>query len=221
MRTRLGILGGAFNPPHYGHLRPALEAMEQLALEAVFFLPSGGHPFKPATGLAPVAHRVAMTRLAIQGQQGFELCELDTSREGTSYTVDTLQVLSERFPLGELCFLMGSDLLAEVHRWKEWPRLIELAHVCLLTRPGHGFSALDGAVRTLWERFHVQTPRELDRHRLGHFGVCLLPVTALDICSTHLRQRLGRGESIRYLTTDPVITYIQHHTLYGNHDDRT
>ncbi|MEO5350294.1 MAG: nicotinate-nucleotide adenylyltransferase [Magnetococcus sp. YQC-3] len=218
MRTRLGILGGAFNPPHYGHLRPALEAMEQLALEAVFFLPSGSHPFKSAEQLAPVSHRVAMTRLAIQEQSGFELCELDANRASVSYTVETLHILTERFPLGELFFLMGSDLLAEVHRWRAWQRLTELAHLCLLVRPGHGLEALDGAVRAAWEPFRVASPADLDRERLGHFGVSLLPVTALEISSTHIRQRAGRGESIRYLTTDPVIAYIQHHDLYGHHD---
>ncbi|MEO5339540.1 MAG: nicotinate-nucleotide adenylyltransferase [Magnetococcus sp. MYC-9] len=219
MRTRLGIFGGAFNPPHHGHLRPALEAMEQLALEAVFFLPSGHHPFKGADRLAPVAHRLAMTRLAIQEQSGFELCELDASRSGVAYTIDTLRILAERFPLGELYFLMGSDLLAEMHLWKAWQAFIELAHICPLVRAGHEDTArMESPALTFWNRFRVEQPAMLDRQRLGHFGFCLLPVTALGISSTHLRHRLARGESIRYLTPDAVVTYIQHHTLYGNHD---
>ncbi len=218
MKTRLGILGGAFNPPHFGHLRPALEAMDQLALEAVFFLPSGGHPLKEAERLAPVAHRVAMTRLAIQGQSGFELCELDASRAGISYTVETLQVLTERFPLGDLFFLMGSDLLAEMHLWKQWQAIIQLAHVCPMVRPGHEAALLDTVAMDYLNRFRVESPRRLDRERLGHFGFCLLPVTTLGISSTHIRQRLTRGEPIRYLTPDAVVAYIQQHNLYGNHD---
>ncbi|MBF0461794.1 MAG: nicotinate (nicotinamide) nucleotide adenylyltransferase [Magnetococcales bacterium] len=218
MRTRLGILGGSFNPPHFGHLRPALEAMAPLALEAVFFLPSGGHPLKEAEQLAPVVHRVAMTRLAIQGQTGFELCELDAARAEISYTVDTLRVLTERFPLGELVFLLGSDLLAEMHRWKAWQEIIQLAHICPLVRPGHEEAALHTPVMDYLTRFRVEKPAELDRHQLGHFGFCLLPVTALGISSTHIRQRLSRGENIRYLTPDAVIAYIQQHNLYGNHD---
>ncbi len=218
MKTRLGIFGGAFNPPHFGHLRPALEAMQQLALEAVFFLPSGSHPFKGADQLAAVPHRVAMTRLAIQGQSGFELCELDANRTETTYTVDTLQLLADRFPLGELIFLMGSDLLAEMHLWKRWQDIIEIAHICPLLRPGHAATALDTPVMAHLNRFRVAHPTELDRQRLGHFGFCLLPVTAMGIRSTQIRQLLQRGETIRYLTPDAVVDYIQHHTLYGNHD---
>lgn len=218
MKTRLGIFGGAFNPPHFGHLRPAMEAVEQLALEALFFLPSGGHPFKETNQLAPVAHRVAMTRLAIQEESKFELCELDANHDGISYTIDTLQVLSTRFPLGELYFLLGSDLLAEVHRWKAWQDIIQIAHICPLVRPGHEAATLERPAMAYLDRFRVKHPTELDRQRLGHFGFCLLPITPFGISSTQLRHRLSRGETIRYLTPDAVITYIQHHTLYGNHD---
>ncbi|MEO5364151.1 MAG: nicotinate-nucleotide adenylyltransferase, partial [Magnetococcus sp. DMHC-8] len=218
MSTRLGILGGAFNPPHVGHLRPALEAMTQLALDAVFFLPSGSHPLKEAGQLAPVAHRVAMTRLAIQDQSGFELCELDVTRGGPSYTIDTLQILTERFPLGELFFLMGSDLLAEMHRWKAWPELIRFAHLCLMVRPGHAVPAGEAEVMAHLDRFRVATPDRLDRAQLGHGGFYLLPVTALEISSTRIRQQLRRGESIRYLTPEAVVAYIQQHDLYGHHD---
>ena len=218
MTTRLGILGGAFNPPHFGHLRPALEAMKILNLEAVFFLPSGEHPFKDSHILAPVAHRVAMTRLAIQGTDGFELCELDAHRKGVSYTVDTLQELYRRYPLGELFFLLGSDLLAEIHRWKAWPTLVEFAHLCPLVRPGYKTVAMDAKVVHFFERVQVDKPEALDRQRLGHFGFYQLPVTSMGISSTDIRQRLGRNETIRYLTPDAVVTYIQHHNLYGKHD---
>lgn len=218
MKTRLGILGGAFNPPHFGHLRPALEAMKALQLEAVFFLPSGGHPFKDDTLLAPVAHRVAMTRLAIQGQRGFELCELDAAREGISYTMDTLQTLHQRFPMGELIFLVGSDLLGEIHRWKAWHSLLEVAHLCPLVRPGYQAVAAEAPATRFFNRFRVERPEDLDRQRLGHFGFCLLPVTSLEISSTDMRRRLRRGESLRYLTPDAVVDYINHHQPYGKHD---
>ena len=217
MTTRLGILGGAFNPPHFGHLRPALEAMNRLNLEAVFFLPSGGHPFKGSDLLVPVAHRVAMTRLAIQSESGFELCALDASQVGVSYTIDTLQTLQQRFPLGELIFLLGSDLLAEIHLWKAWQAIIEIAHLCVLARPGYTEVDMNAPAIPYLERFRVEDPADLNRQHLGHFGFSLLPVTSLGIHSTDIRDRLERGENIRYLTPDPVVTYIQQHDLYGKH----
>ena len=218
MRTRLGIFGGAFNPPHFGHLRPAFEAMKILNLEAVFFLPSGEHPFKKSPELAPVAHRVAMTRLAIQGQSGFELCELDASRTGVSYTVDTLQTLAGRFPLGELFFLVGSDLLEEIHRWKAWRAIVGSAHLCPMVRPGYATPNREPVALDYFNQFAVEGPEALDWQRLGRFGFCPVPVTPLDISSTDLRRIVTRGESVRYLTPDAVVTYIQDHNLYGNHD---
>ena len=218
MTTRLGIFGGAFNPPHFGHLRPVLEAMAPLTLEAMFFLPSGGHPLKSADMLAPVAHRLAMTRLAIQEQSGFEVCELDASREGVSYTIDTLRELQQRFPLGELIFLVGSDLLAEIHLWKEWQSIIKTAHLCALVRPGYETVVLASQAAGYFNSFRVDKPADLDRQRLGRFGFYLLPVTSLNISSTTLRQHISTGNSIRYLTPDAVVTYIQQHGLYKKYD---
>ena len=216
MTTRIGILGGAFNPPHFGHLRPALEAMTALDLEAVFFLPTGNHPFKDQTVLAPVKHRVAMTRLAIQDQSGFELCDLESSRSRVSYTIDTLTTLHNRFPLSELIFLPGGDLLSEIHLWKEWQRLIQLAHICFLARPGFRPPAAESDTARFFQPFQVKDPGQLYHHRLRKNGFCILTVTPLAICSTDLRQLLRQRKSIRYLTPEPVIDYIHQNCLYAN-----
>lgn len=192
--------------------------MIALNLEAVFFLPSGAHPLKDTDRLAPVAHRVAMTRLAIQDQDGFELCALDATSEGVSYTIDTLHTLVQRFPLGELVLLVGTDLLAELHLWKNWQAILEVAHLCPLVRAGYETVSMAPSVAQHLEAFRVQSPDALDRGRLGHFGYCPLPVTALDIQATHLRQRISCGESIRYLTPDAVLAYIQQHGLYERDD---
>ncbi len=215
MTTRIGIVGGAFNPPHYGHLRPPLEAMAALNLEAVFFLPTGGHPFKPRDRQAAVEHRVAMTRLALADQSGFELCELESERPETSYTIDTLRTLDGRFPMGELFFLPGGDLLAEMHLWKEWQRLIEVAHICPLARPGYDTRQARTEAHRYFDRFRVETPQALDRRRLGHFGFMILPVAPLPISSTDLRRRLAAGENIHDHTPAAVIDYIERHGLYG------
>ena len=218
MTTRLGIIGGSFNPPHFGHLRPALEAMQRLKLEAVFFLPSGHHPFKSDNLLMAVDHRLTMTRLAIENQSGFELCDLDAKNTGISYTIDTLRTLDQRFPLGELFFLLGSDLLTEIHLWKSWREIINIAHLLPLVRPGYETTILNSEAAQYFKPFQVEKPENLDRQRLGRFGFYLQPVTSFGISSTDIRQRIKHGESIRYLTPDAVIDYIQQHGLYINNE---
>lgn len=214
MTTRIGVVGGAFNPPHYGHLRPPAEAMATLGLEAVFFLPAGGHPFKSGGRLAAVEHRLAMMRLAIQGFDGFEVCAIEAEQPGISYTVDTLATLNRRFPLGEFFYLPGGDLLAEMHLWKGWRQLIGLAHLCPLARPGHETGRVESEAHRHFDRFRVGAASELDRARLGRFGFLVLPVTPLEISSTDLRDRLRRGEAVHGLTPGPVIDYIQQQRLY-------
>ncbi|MBF0143920.1 MAG: nicotinate (nicotinamide) nucleotide adenylyltransferase [Magnetococcales bacterium] len=136
MSLRLGIFGGTFNPPHFGHLRSALETVEAADLGSLLWLPSGGHPFKAAEELAPVAHRLAMTRLAIRGEPRFKLCDLEANRPGTSFTIDTLRAMNQRYAGSRLLFVLGSDLFRELHLWKDWQLLPELADLCVLGRPG-------------------------------------------------------------------------------------
>ncbi|MBF0624328.1 MAG: nicotinate (nicotinamide) nucleotide adenylyltransferase [Magnetococcales bacterium] len=212
-----GLFGGAFNPPHYGHLRSALEVVELLRLERLLFLPSGGHPFKGADLLAPTTHRVAMTALAIAGEPRFALSTVEADRPGVSYTVDTLTRLSREHPDRELVLLLGTDLLEELHLWKDWRTMIDRTHLCLLTRPGFP----ENLSRTPAGRFlashRVDGPAGLHRAVLGHHGFLIQPVTMLEISSTDLRHRVAAGRSLRYLTPEPVAEYIQRHGLYATH----
>ncbi|MBF0368048.1 MAG: nicotinate (nicotinamide) nucleotide adenylyltransferase [Magnetococcales bacterium] len=213
MTQRIGILGGAFNPPHFGHARIGVEVCEALKLDRLLWLPSGGHPFKGEDVLLPVAHRVEMTRLTIAGQAQFELCTLEAEKSGTSYTSDTLTALNQRHPDALLVFLMGVDNLAELHLWKGWQDLDRHALLCLLTRPGYGGLIEDSQ----GSRFYQPTPIKQARFDLpseARKGCHLLPVTALDISSSDLRKRLQQGHSIRYLTPDSVIDHIHRHQLY-------
>ncbi|MBF0612099.1 MAG: nicotinate (nicotinamide) nucleotide adenylyltransferase [Magnetococcales bacterium] len=202
---RLGIFGGAFNPPHFGHLRSALEVREALNLQHLLFLPAGGHPFKQGK-LAAGHHRLAMMRLAVGEMAGFGVCDLEISRQGLSYTVDTLATLHHRFPDKELYFLLGADLFAELHHWKSWQRLIELAHLCVMVRPGYE-ELLQASPAAQWLNGQSALPNRW----------IIQPVTALGISSSDIRQRLTDNRSIRFLTPDPVVGYIQQHGLYkGN-----
>ncbi|MEO5345387.1 MAG: nicotinate (nicotinamide) nucleotide adenylyltransferase [Magnetococcus sp. YQC-9] len=215
MSRKTGLLGGAFNPPHDGHLRLAQAARSALGLSRVVFIPSGVHPFKGPDRLAPVAHRVAMLRLLLNDEPGFDLWEIEAHAQQVSYTVETLAAWHARFPDEEPVLLIGGDIVYELHLWRAWQEIIGLAHVCLMERSG--FAAQPSAVcpALAWlEEFAVEHPEELDRERLGRYGFFWLTVPPVDIASTGLRQRLQTGESLEGLTPDAVIEYALAHGLY-------
>ncbi|MBF0348454.1 MAG: nicotinate (nicotinamide) nucleotide adenylyltransferase [Magnetococcales bacterium] len=218
MSRLLGILGGAFNPPHHGHLRAALEAREALGLEKVLLVPSGHHPFKGNDLLADSGHRLAMTALACRDVPELEACDIEVVRPTTAYTIDTLRDLSTRHPDHEPVFLMGSDLVEELHLWKSWRRLLEVAHLCLMSRPGTTADIDDGSPTWEWLHRHERTGvNTLSRDSQGHFGYLPLPITRLAISSSDIRNRVRLGKSIRFLTSERVIDYIDQHGLYRGH----
>ena len=211
---RLGVMGGAFDPPHVGHLRPALEVAELLRLDRVLFVPAGGHPFKARAGITSVEHRLAMTRLAVAEEPRFAVSELETSRPGLSYTVETLENLGRMAPETELFLLLGSDLLGELHLWREWRRLPELAHLVLMGRPG--YEILDPALpaTALLAPRRVESLELLSRKSFNGHGVGLASVTRLAVSSTELRARLRQGLSVRWLVPDEVVRYMESNGLY-------
>lgn len=215
MTLRIGFFGGAFNPPHDGHLRPALEAKGLLALDRLLFLPAGQHPFKPTTALLPAHHRVEMVRRAIRNLEGCELCTMDVDRPGVGYTIDTLRALEARYPDAERFFLLGADLLGELHLWRAWRTLIEHAHVCVMLRPGGEGVLRESEAARFLEPVRVEPPGALSRRTQGRWGYGVLPVTKWDVSSTLVRERLGRGEDVAGLAPAGVLDYIKEHRLYG------
>jgi len=216
--VKLGILGGAFNPPHYGHLRAALEAKEGLGLEKVLLIPSGHHPFKGSDVLAAPNHRLAMTTLACAADPGLEPCAIEVVQATTTFTIDTLETLSQHYPDQELVFLMGSDLMNELHLWKSWHRLLDVAHLCQMTRPGSCTKNTEIAQETQeWLRHHHRPNlTSIPQNQGSRFGFLQWPITQLAISSSDIRLRVQSGKSIRFLTTESVIDYIHHHGLYHN-----
>lgn len=215
MTVRIGIMGGAFNPPHFGHLRSALEAKEFLSLERVVFLPSGGHPFKGQHMLASATHRLAMTKLAAATEPDFCVSDLDVAQTGISYTIDTLAKLGQLYPGRELVFLLGTDLLAELHLWKEWQNLIQITHLCLLARPGFEEQLHHSQAIRYFQPFRREAPDDLNQAKHGSFGFLILPVTALQVSSSELRGALAEGRTIRFLTPESVVHYIHQNRLYS------
>lgn len=195
---RLGILGGTFDPPHYGHLALAQNALVQLQLERVLFIPAGQQPLKPDRQTTPAHHRVAMVQAAITDNPAFALSRVDLDRPAPHYTVDTLALLQKEYHRAELYFLMGSDSLADLTAWREPAGIVRLARLAAMRRPGYepGLASLEQAIPGLRERVHW------------------LDAPCLDISSSDLRHRVRQGLPLRYLVPPAVEVYIREHRLY-------
>jgi len=197
--SKLGILGGTFDPPHIGHLIIAQEALTQLNLEQVLFAPSRQPPLKNHRTVTPIEHRLAMVRLAIATHPHFALSRVDVDREGPTYTVDTMRLLHQQFGNSvEFYFIMGLDSLANISTWRAPEQLIRLCKLTVFNRPGSGVNL-----------------NELERQLPGlRERVILLPAPALEIAASDLQRRVRAGQSIAHLVPDAVAAYIADHRLY-------
>lgn len=199
--TRLGLLGGTFDPPHYGHLVLAQEAHWRLGLERVLFLPARQNPLKLGSGAGTDAeHRLAMVECAIEGDPWFEVSRLDLDRDGPSFTVDLLRRLSARGQQ-ELFFLAGADILPELPRWHAPLEILSLATLVVATRPGTPAPDLAALERAL--------PGAASR-------VQVLDIPGVAISSSEIRARVKANRPIRYLTPPRVEAYIAEHALYAS-----
>lgn len=198
---RIGIMGGTFDPVHYGHLVTAEGARCQFALDHVLFLPSGKPPHKSLKKVSSPEHRYMMTVLATLTNPHFEVSRIDIDREGMSYTIDTLMIMREQYgPRAELFFITGADAVFEIMNWKDADKLLKISHFIGATRPGFSL-----------EELPVETQLWVDKHE-DRFHV--LKVPAMAISSTNIRERVKNGHSIRYLVPEPVEHYILRNRLY-------
>ncbi|RPF47129.1 nicotinate-nucleotide adenylyltransferase [Thermodesulfitimonas autotrophica] len=198
--VRIGLMGGTFDPIHYGHLVAAEDARYELGLEKVVFIPAGQPPHKPKELVSEAAHRVAMVRLAIATNPCFELSTVEVERPGPSYTVDTVAAFRKQYPAGEFYFITGADAVAEILSWHRAEELLTLCRVVAVTRPGYVLDnlreRLAGLDAYLWRKIRV------------------LPVPGVAISSTAIRERVREGRPIRYLLPDQVEAYIKEQGLY-------
>lgn len=212
MQGAIGILGGTFDPIHFGHLRLAQEVADALSLTQIRFIPGGTPPHR-ALPQTPAADRVAMVRLAIDGNPLFVLDERETRRSGKSYTFDTLNEL--RAELGANCplvLLMGADAFLGFETWHRWQEIFGLAHIAVAHRPG---SALGGMPAALAREFaQRRTPDTQAVQRAAAGAIIEVPITALDISATAVRATVRAQHSARYLLPLAVIQYINTNQLF-------
>jgi nicotinate-nucleotide adenylyltransferase len=193
---RIGVLGGSFDPVHYGHILPVEKAAEHFRLDGVIFVPARLSPLKKEMPADP-RHRVAMLALAIQGHPGWSIDLQELDREPPSYTVETLRDLSARRLQDEIILLMGTDTLAGLARWKEPEEIVKLARIAAYTREPFAGAGLEvPEVVGLSERLEV------------------FDAGSVKISSTGLRADLARGDSAADRVPGPVAEYITKHGLY-------
>ncbi|MEO8226335.1 MAG: nicotinate-nucleotide adenylyltransferase [Gemmatimonadota bacterium] len=185
----VGLFGGSFDPIHHGHLIVAQVAAEALGLDQVRFMPANEQPFKAGRHAAPAGERAEMVRLAIAGMSGFALESRELERPGPSYTIDTLRGLTAEQPGHEFVLLVGADAAADIHLWREPDELVRLARVAVLARPGA--APIDGPA--IWRT---------------------VPVPAIEISATAVRERVLAGRSVRYWVPAAVADHIARHRLY-------
>jgi nicotinate-nucleotide adenylyltransferase len=202
---RIGAFGGTFDPIHLGHLIMAEQCREQAALDQVWFIPAPRPPHKQDKELASFAQRVEMLALAIAGYPVFKIDETEKNRPGPSYTVDTLAELKLRHPEDEFFLIVGADSLEDFPLWYQPVRILELASLLTVDRPGWKFPA----IAEVEARLNLP-PGVSFRSQVVHFPL-------IDISSTDIRQRAGSGRSIRYLVPRAVEVYIQEKKLYQAH----
>jgi nicotinate-nucleotide adenylyltransferase len=186
--VRLGILGGSFDPPHVGHLLVAIDAIEEMRLDELVLIPAAAQPLKGAGAVASAQDRLEMLYRLAAAHPSIRVDPVEIERGGLSFTVETLSVLAERFPAAQRFFLVGADVLESFHRWRDPDRIRELATVAVLQRGGEPPDLLPGMVAVTTRR--------------------------VDVSSTEIRDRAGRGLTIRGFVPDRVAEYIESRRLY-------
>ncbi len=201
--SRVGILGGSFDPPHAGHLMIALEAKARAGLDRVLFIPAGEQWLKEGQDVAPAAHRLAMTHLLTGSTADFVVSDMEVTRPGPTYTVDTLRKLREdSLPDAEYYFILGEDSVADLPRWHRPQELVTLCRFIAMPRAA-------GAERPELTAAYDAIPGLRDRVTV------LEDAPRMDVSSSSVRDMLRSGASVRGIVPEAVVKYIAAHRVYG------
>ncbi|MFZ3072529.1 MAG: nicotinate-nucleotide adenylyltransferase [Thermodesulfobacteriota bacterium] len=209
---KAAMMGGTFNPIHYGHLRTALEVKEALGLEKVLFVPANVPPHKGNADLAPAEERLEIVRLAVEGNRDFEVSDMEIKRGGKSYTIDTVREFNT---IGiDVTLIVGADQFNDISTWCSYEELLDMADFAVVSR--FGFAA-----KKIAEVMPIELARKFWYDEKGKAYVNgsgrkirYVATTLLDISSSGIRRRFKEGFSVRYLMPDIVERYIRGKGLY-------
>lgn len=200
IKYKMGIMGGTFNPIHIGHLILAEEAKNHFGLDKIIFIPTGKPPHKHWDNVADSVHRYEMTLIATIDNPDFIVSSIEIDREGTTYTIDTIKHLINKYNNTEFYFITGADSIVEIFKWKDTEKLLSLCNFITAKRAIVSDNKLEKTILDIEKRLGTT--------------IDILPIPYIDISSTNIRQRIKRGKSIKYYVQDGVREYILKNKLY-------
>ncbi|WP_312476650.1 nicotinate-nucleotide adenylyltransferase [Neobacillus sp.] len=186
---KVGILGGTFDPPHYGHLLIANEVLSELQLDEIWFMPNHEPPHKKKPESVKDENRLKMLKLAIEGNPAFKIQPIELERDGPSYTVDTMKMINAEYVDYHFFFIIGADMIEYLPKWHKIDELVHLVQFIGVDRPSYSLQA--------------------------NYPILYVDVPTFDVSSSMIRDRLTSGKTVRYLLPDSVIQYIEENQLYG------
>jgi len=209
----IGVFGGTFDPVHFGHLRPALDVKQALALREMRLIPAFQPPHR-ATPVANPGQRLTMLRAAVGTEPDLLVDNREMMREGESFMADTLSSLRKDLGDEPLCLVLGMDAFLTLDSWHRWKEILQLAHIVVTHRPGWelDISVASAGIQQLWRECHTMVSTDLQAQPAGK--IFLQKVTSLDISATDIRTLVEAGKSARFLVPDPVWNLIRLHGLY-------
>jgi nicotinate-nucleotide adenylyltransferase len=214
MNAPIGVLGGTFDPIHFGHLRFAEEAADNLGLALVHLIPAAD-PYHRSAAVASAQHRLAMVVIAVRNNPRLIADGRELTRSGPSYTIDTLESLRAEFGATQpLVLLLGADAFVQMATWQRWREIFALAHVCVAERPGYSAwrDALPANLRDELDQRYL--PGTSVPHQPGG-SILSFPLRQLDISASGIRALFQAGMSARYLLPSEVVAYIKSYDLYA------
>ncbi len=212
---RLGLFGGTFNPIHIGHLRAAVEVTEAFNLDRLLLIPSARPPHKNTNDMASAQDRLEMVRLSLEGIPSVEASDVELTRFGPSYTIETLRYFQNHFgSKSKIHFIVGLDAFSEITTWKSYKQLFAAAHFIVMTRPGSKLTSLKDFIHT-----HISQEYTYDRtsNSYSHpqwYSIFCFRVTHLDVSATLIRDAIRQERSIRFLVPKAVEGFIKEKGLY-------
>lgn len=215
---RIGLFGGTFNPIHSGHLRAAEIVQKRLDLDKVLFIPSYIPPHKDSVEIASPAHRMKMVELALHSHPHFIPSSIEVDAEERSYSIITLGKIKKLYPNSRIFFILGIDAFLEIDTWKNHEQVLEQCFFVVISRPGFRLEEAEAVVQGISREIMCELSKSenINDDMLRTRRIFLVPIDALYIASTNIREKIKRGESIQKMVPDEVDAYIQRNNLYQN-----